>query len=1093
VCDEHVSVITNEDWKVAYGDYDWRKNFFKFDTGDHAYQTFYANAIREVGERKKPHDFILPFWGAGTRPVCDAHQDLICVEPGIGYAGGHWAKYKVFESHAIYHAFYNLDAVGSCKQNWYDIVIPNYFDPDDFEFRTKKEDYFLFLGRVYDGKGIHAAIQVTRELGVKLVVAGQNNLKDCGYETVPDHVTEVGYADRQKRKELMAGAKGAFVCSLYVEPFGGVQVEMLMSGTPTITTDWGAFTENNIHGVTGYRCHTFDEMCWAASNIDTINPYDCRAYAMNFALEKVAVMYEEYFQNILNIYTGNGWYERNPERLSLDYMSKPLEYDYDFVEIGPGNCDYLQGRGIYVEPMSELLASIQNPDGIKVNAAITHNKKGEMGDMYYLPGSRGWQVGCTSLYTPHPTLDTKLQQTRPVMVMDIGELWTKHSIRTVQHLKLCTQGMDCVILEGLYEHLKSRQKWYYPVKISFQTNELYDPKNISRIFEIFSTLGYEQCGRGTMILSGTYYSKYLCISTHVDYCKPLRMLMESLRESKFSHYDDVIICVAGHDKDIIPTKGDDGVTFIYTTQNLYEFTAPMLLAHYKIHDRPVMFIHDTCTVHKQFDTIYTSLKINYNTTYYYGITGGSGTESNIVCVSGDQISNYSSLNGTTLSKPEAVQLEFTGYLGMYGTRTCMGTRDVMGRRDLYETGHDRVMVYYPAFGVYKSFCTEASGDISGNYNTFPPVWSDTKDLYVGMTPPPDATGIAVHHDNIPPSKNLVRIKTSSYSIDDICRAFSLDGTQTLHVNDYTILETMKNYKPQTIDIPQKVAIFCDTKHAFGRIHRDIQSLVGIHKCDYFDWSRPDEYQKLFKNLKYYSKIITNSDIFVNGHKAIDMSNQEVLSKLFVVIHCPVFDNVVFGEKIPQQFIGKGIFIGGVSRETCDNITKTYGIENPPYLPCGANKNVFNVSFSPATIKRIGFVGIKQHGTEYSKIKRPHMFEEICDNAGCEAVFIHGISDPSKLYENIDMVICTSTFEGNPLGVFEGAMSGVPFISTRVGNTVELDTVKHFDTVEEAVNIIKNFKENQNEFVEYRDTICKEVRDKFEWSILYEKYWKPHLN
>jgi glycosyltransferase involved in cell wall biosynthesis len=305
-CNEHVTVTTNADLAQAYGSHDWRKHFFKFDVNDHAYQTFYSRAIAEITKRKQPRDFILPFWGSGVRPVCDAHPDLICVEPGIGYADGHWARWKVFESYAIYHAYCGIKGVKTCNQDWYEVVIPNYFDLSEFEYSDKKQDYFLYLGRVYEGKGVHIAIQVAEKLGIKLVIAGQ---KDDNYK-LPSCVEYVGYADVETRKKLMRDAKASFVASQYIEPFGGVQIENLLSGTPTITTDWGAFTENNPHGVTGYRCRTFADFVNAVKNIDQIKPEDCRKFGEQFALEKIAPKYNKYFSDVMNVYTSKeGWYK----------------------------------------------------------------------------------------------------------------------------------------------------------------------------------------------------------------------------------------------------------------------------------------------------------------------------------------------------------------------------------------------------------------------------------------------------------------------------------------------------------------------------------------------------------------------------------------------------------------------------------------------------------------------------------------------------------------------------------------------------------------------------------------------------------------
>lgn len=309
---ENVTVITNKVWKKVYGTHDYKSKLFTYNTEDEAYQTFYKNAIKEIGKRKQKNDFILPFWGAGVRPICDAHPDLITVEPGIGYAVGHWADWKIFESYAIYHAYCGLEAVGTCKQNNYDVVIPNYFDLDEFEFNDKKEDYFLFLGRVYDGKGVNIAIQVTEHLGYKLKIAGQID-ENGPYKSkkFPSHVEFVGYADIEKRRELMKNAKGSFLASQYVEPFGGVQIENLLCGTPTITSDWGAFTENNIEGVTGYRCRTFDDYLQATIKLNNgeIDYKTCREYGEKFSLKNIAPKYEKFFQDVLNVYEGEGWYK----------------------------------------------------------------------------------------------------------------------------------------------------------------------------------------------------------------------------------------------------------------------------------------------------------------------------------------------------------------------------------------------------------------------------------------------------------------------------------------------------------------------------------------------------------------------------------------------------------------------------------------------------------------------------------------------------------------------------------------------------------------------------------------------------------------
>lgn len=307
-CDEHVSVTNYADLAESYGKHDWRREGWpKFDAmNDSIYKKFNAKTIEAIGKRKSQNDFLLCSFGFGHKPLADAHPDMIIVEPGIGYPSGTFAPFRIFESYAVMHAYQGQRAVSAGSNNfWYDAVIPNYFDVDEFNFSENKGDYFLFLGRVNCGKGIHIAQQMALDYGRRLVVAG---VGDFVFENSP-LIERVGLVNPGQRKTLLSQAQATLCPSTFLEPFCGVQVESFLSGTPVISTDRGAFAEYNIHGVTGYRCRTMEHFRFAAQNIGKLEPYDCRVHGLNFSLEHVAGFFNEYFQSVLDLRTGKGWYE----------------------------------------------------------------------------------------------------------------------------------------------------------------------------------------------------------------------------------------------------------------------------------------------------------------------------------------------------------------------------------------------------------------------------------------------------------------------------------------------------------------------------------------------------------------------------------------------------------------------------------------------------------------------------------------------------------------------------------------------------------------------------------------------------------------
>lgn len=299
--DEHIVCITEEQRLSSLNGAHYTTG--TFDSSTQHWQTFLTNVIEGIHQRIQKKDFICLIGGYSQKSIADAFPNHISVEFGIGYPGT-FAKYRVFESYAWMHSIYAQHNLASAVDgNFFDTVIPGYLEPHMFPLQEKKEDYYLFIGRLIDRKGYRIAQEVCEALGKRLILAGAGPQEGYG--------EFVGAVGPEERAKLMGGAQAVFAPTLYIEPFGNIVPEAHFCGTPTITTDWGAFTETNINGVTGYRCRTFDEFCKAAEDVKKLDPKTIYETAKNkYSLEAIAPQYDRYFRRLETLWD-KGWYQRS--------------------------------------------------------------------------------------------------------------------------------------------------------------------------------------------------------------------------------------------------------------------------------------------------------------------------------------------------------------------------------------------------------------------------------------------------------------------------------------------------------------------------------------------------------------------------------------------------------------------------------------------------------------------------------------------------------------------------------------------------------------------------------------------------------------
>jgi len=215
----------------------------------------------------------------------------------------------------IYESFpeQRLVSISNDQQTWlpngrWVATVYNGIDIDSYHFSEKGGDYLVFLGRISPEKRVDRAIEIARDVGMRLIIAAKVDKVDQDYyenaikpliERNSSVVEFIGEVDEGAKDKLLGGAFAYLFPVDWPEPFGLTMVEAMATGTPVIAAKSGSVPEVVVDGVTGFVCRSFSAMVNAVSRIGEIDRRACRARVeANFSSRAMADGYEQVYAGV---------------------------------------------------------------------------------------------------------------------------------------------------------------------------------------------------------------------------------------------------------------------------------------------------------------------------------------------------------------------------------------------------------------------------------------------------------------------------------------------------------------------------------------------------------------------------------------------------------------------------------------------------------------------------------------------------------------------------------------------------------------------------------------------------------------------------
>lgn len=278
------------------------------------HKAFHERLVIKMKKFLKPNDIILHPYGISHKELVSIYPECFHVESGIGYPGQEFGAIRIFDSYTWMHYMLGnhieKDAAGNITKvgkwpNAYTFAVPNYLDVNEWPAKETQGDYFLYVGRIIEEKGLYIIREIAARLNEPVKIAG---LGDTEKFQGPNMQFIGSVTGVENKSNLFKNAKALFVPSQYVEPFGIVIIEAMMSGTPVITSDFGAFAEIVEHGKTGFRCRTLaDYMAATKAVLKLDRKYIAQKARELYSYDVVGQRYDEIFKQIYDL-RDKGWY-----------------------------------------------------------------------------------------------------------------------------------------------------------------------------------------------------------------------------------------------------------------------------------------------------------------------------------------------------------------------------------------------------------------------------------------------------------------------------------------------------------------------------------------------------------------------------------------------------------------------------------------------------------------------------------------------------------------------------------------------------------------------------------------------------------------